>query len=66
MGALGVVGVGWGVPVVGFFTGFSFSFISPLGKTAAWAVAVGPFSQTRGLSDFRFIAGSLTFPQNGA
>ena len=39
--------MGCGVPV-GFFTGFS--FIPPLGKTAAWAVAVGPFSQTRGLS----------------
>ena len=40
--------LGYGVPV-GFFAGFS--FIPPLGKTAAWAVAVGPFSQTRGLSD---------------
>ena len=37
-------------PPAGFFAGFSFSFIPPLGKTAAWAVAVGPFSQTRGFS----------------
>ena len=40
--------LGYGVPV-GFFAGFS--FIPPLGKTAAWTVAVGPFFQTRGLSD---------------
>ena len=36
----------YGVPV-GFFAGFS-SSIPPLGKTAAWAVAVEPYSQTRG------------------
>ena len=28
-----------------------FQFHPPSRKTAAWAVAVGPFSQTRGLSD---------------
>ena len=44
-----------GPPQAGFFAGFS--FIPPLGKTAAWTVAVGPYSQTRGWVNRR----NLTF-----
>ena len=55
--------LGYGA-TVGFFAGFS--FIPPLGKTAAWTVAVGPFSQTRDTGPLRLIVGSLTFPQKGA